>query len=340
MNAPKFIVVIGTSAGGVAALGELVSQLDKHMDAAFFIVMHLSNSTLSDFLVQRLQPATDLPCSVAEDAAFIERGHVYIAPPNEHVVVIHGQIVVGHGPKENSWRPSIDVLFRSAAAAYNSCVVGIILTGFLNDGSAGMLAIKRSGGVCIVQDPNEAEVPDMPLSVLNNMEVDYSVGLARMGEILTAVMKQLPTPVKPPSEVLAEADIAARMAVGMERVTSLGEHSLYNCPDCGGGLWKIEGEHVARYRCYTGHTYNETELLTKQGENVESTLWVAVRMMEERSNLYNKIAREHTKKGLSRISASYEQNAAELKNHIDILRKVLIDIHNNRSMNASAYGNT
>ena len=334
---PKFIVVIGASAGGVAALSELVGQLSTKMDAAFFVVMHLSATAISDFLVHRLQPHTNLKCIVATDAAPIERGHIYIAPPNQHLIVIRDQIVVGHGPKENSWRPSIDVLFRSAAAAYNSHVLGIILTGFLNDGTAGMMAVKQSGGICIVQDPNEAEVPDMPVSVLNNVEVDYSISLANMGEVVSGLLEDDPKEVEAPSQVIAEADIAARMAVGIERINGLGKHSVYNCPDCGGGLWQISGEEITRYRCYTGHTYNEDELLAKLGDNVESTLWVAVRMMEERSNMYSKIARDNRKKGLARISESYDKNADELKRHIDTLRDMLVLIQKRRAENREAH---
>jgi two-component system chemotaxis response regulator CheB len=330
---PKFVVVIGTSAGGVAALSELVGQLNPTMDAAFFIVMHLSNTAISDFLVHRLQPHTNLKCVVATDAIAVQRGHIYLAPPNQHMILIRDQIVVGHGPKENSWRPSIDVLFRSAAAAYNSHTIGIILTGFLNDGTAGMIALKQSGGICIVQDPNEAEFPDMPLSVLNNLQVDHSISLANMSEVLSGLLEREPIAVEPPSHVLAEADIAARMAVGIERVNGLGNHTVYNCPDCGGGLWQINGEEITRYRCYTGHTYNENELLSKLGDNVESTLWVAVRMMEERSNMYSKIARDNRKKGLARISDSYDRNADELKKHIDTLRDILVLIQKSRTEN-------
>ena len=291
MDRPGFIVVIGTSSGGVAALTEFVGQLDGGMDAAFFIVMHLSDTALSDFLLQRLQPATNLKCQVAKNAMPIEKGHIYIAAPNEHLIVNQDQIIVGYGPRENSWRPSIDVLFRSAAAAYNSRVIGIVLTGFLHDGTLGMFAIKRSGGVAIVQDPKEAEVPDMPLNVLNNMEADYCIRLSQMGEVLRHVMAHSPQPVEPPAEIIAEAQIASRMAVGMDNVARLGNSSIYSCPDCGGGLWKVDDEGLARYRCYTGHSYYESELLTKQGENVEATLWVAVRMMEERSTYILKLQR-------------------------------------------------
>ena len=218
MDHPGFIVMIGTSSGGVAALAEFVGQLDKKMDAAFFIVMHLSDTALSDFLLQRLQPATNLKCQVAKNAMPIEKGHIYIAAPNEHLIVNHDQIVVGYGPRENSWRPSIDVLFRSAAAAYNSRVIGVVLTGFLHDGTwnvrskAKWRCRHRSGS-------QEAEAADMPQSVLNAMEVDHCIGLSRMGEVLRHAMALRPQPVEPPAEILAEAQIASRMAMGTDNVS-------------------------------------------------------------------------------------------------------------------------
>lgn len=323
---PKFIVVVGTSAGGLNALIELINQLNPEMDAAFFVVMHLSKTGISEYLIQRLQPISQLPCIVAKDAISIKAGHIYIAPPNEHLIVIKDQIVVGHGPEENRWRPSIDVLFRTAAAAYNSRVIGIILTGLLGDGTSGMLAIKRSGGVCVVQDPNEAEFPDMPLSVLNNMEADHCIGLANLGAVLTEIMASEPKEITPPEDVLVEASIARNMTASMDQIVGLGEHSIFACPDCGGGLWKVEGDAITRLRCHIGHTYNERELMIKQGENVEATLWVALRMMEERKTLFERIAQEHVKKGLARIATGYQKSVGELKMHISKMKEILVTI--------------
>src|SRR5665647_95453 len=178
MDEPKFVIIVGTSAGGLKALSEFAGQLKPGLDAAVFIVMHLSRTSISDFLMHRLQPLTDLKCEVATEGATIKKGHIYVAAPNLHLLVKKGKIILGYGPEENRWRPSIDVLFRSAAAAYSTRVIGVILTGLLDDGTTGMLAIKRSGGTCIVQNPNEAEFPDMPLSVLDNMEVNYCISLA------------------------------------------------------------------------------------------------------------------------------------------------------------------
>jgi two-component system chemotaxis response regulator CheB len=324
---PKFIVVIGASSGGLTALSEVVGQLDEKMDAAFFVVLHLSKTAISDYLLHRLQPLTKLKCVVAKDKMPIQRGYFYVAPPNEHLILIKNQIVVGLGPEENFWRPSIDVLFRSAAAAYNSSVIGIILTGFLSDGTSGMQAVKKSGGTTIVQDPNQAEAPDMPLSVLSNMEVDHITTLDQVGELLGSVFQSDPTATEVPSDVAAEASIAEKMAVGIERVQELGEQSLFTCPDCGGTLFKMGNGHDNRFRCFTGHVYNENELLIQQNHNIESTIWVAVRMMEERKNLYTKISKGHQKKGHSTVAKSYQQSADDLTKHIETLKSILIAVH-------------
>lgn len=317
MEIPKYIVVIGTSAGGANALIELVSQLTPEMDAAYFIVMHLSKTSISNYLINRLQPHTSLPISAAKDAEPIEKGRVYMATPNEHLILIKGQVVVGHGPEENRWRPSIDVLFRSAAAAYNAKVVGIILTGLLNDGTSGMSAIKRSGGICIVQDPNEAEFPDMPLNVLNTLEVDHCISLSGMGSILMECFKGERQEQTPPDDVLTEANIVSNMLTRIDHMPQLGKHIIYACPDCGGGLYEVDNDKAKHFRCHVGHAYVKSELLQKQGENIEATLWVALRMMEERNSLFLKISSEHTSKGLTRIAATYQRSASEIQLHIE-----------------------
>ncbi|MGI8635484.1 MAG: chemotaxis protein CheB, partial [Segetibacter sp.] len=253
MSQPKFVIVVGTSAGGMNALSEFVGQLNAGMDAAVFIVMHLSATTISDFLRQRLQPFTQLQCEIATDGIAIKKDHIYIAAPNLHLLVKKGTILIGRGPQENQWRPSIDVLFRSAAAAYNTRAIGVVLTGMLNDGTAGMLAIKRSGGTCIVQNPEEAEYPDMPISVLDNMEVDYCISLANMGEVIVGITQTSPEEKPAPNDVIIESQISERVVVDYDNVKQLGEKSIYACPDCGGGLWNInkggEGQGKAdRYR--------------------------------------------------------------------------------------------
>lgn len=330
MKAPKFIVVVGTSAGGMNALIELVSQLTENIDAAFFIVMHLSRTSISDFLVHQLQPHTLLKCAVAKEDTAIEKGHIYIAAPNQHLLVKKDKIILGRGPEENRWRPSIDVLFRSAAAAYSTRVIGVVLTGSLDDGTTGMLAIKRSGGACIVQDPNEAEYPDMPLSVLNNMEVDYCIPLHQMGETIFEITKLNPEEIAAPQDVIIESEIAERVVVDYENVKRLGVKSIYACPDCGGGLWNISEQNGQpdRYRCHIGHSYSEKDLVVKQGEILESTLWTALRIMEERRNLLKKMEDDNNKKGLSKMAASYQEKGADIQFHVDKMKEILFATQN------------
>lgn len=199
LQPPKFIVVIGASAGGLDALSEMVQGLQNGNDTAYCIVLHLSRKGIGDFVVHRLSLVTSIPCSMAKDGAAIESNHIYVARPNQHMLVKDGKIKLGAGPEENRWRPSIDVLFRSAAVAYSSHCIGVILSGLLDDGTSGMWAIKRSGGVCIVQDPEQAEYPDMPVSVMNHMEVDHVLTLADMGLAISKFIATAPAEKRSPT---------------------------------------------------------------------------------------------------------------------------------------------
>jgi two-component system chemotaxis response regulator CheB len=204
-------------------------------------------------------------------------------------------------------------------------VIGIVLTGFLNDGTSGMSAIKRSGGYCIVQDPNEAEYPDMPLSVLENMEVDYCVSLSKMGGTIKEILeKHIPENITTPPEILKEAEIAEKAATRMDSVAEIGTHSFIACPDCGGGLWNVDNKDaIKRYRCHVGHVYSENDLLIKQAESLEATLWIALRMMEERRSLLTRLGEEDLRKGLTRIGNSHKKRASDLEHHIEKLKELL-----------------
>lgn len=323
---PKYVVVIGASAGGLNAIAELVTQLKPGMNIAVLVVLHLPRKGISDFLVHKLQQATEMHCVSAADEGKIHSDHIYIAAPNYHLLVKDGRTIIGHGPTENRWRPSIDVLFRSAAAHYDGRAIGIVLTGLLDDGTAGMLAIKKSGGTCIVQDPNEAEYPDMPMSVLNNMEVDYCIPLDEMGKIIEEISSVEPHHHHIPEEIRQEADIAEKVSVGIDIVSQLGDQSVFTCPDCGGALWKITEGKTDRYRCHIGHSYSERDLVVKQAEQAEATLWVAVRMMEERRNLLLKLENESIQKGFHRIAADHGERATDLEEHISKLKEMLFSV--------------
>jgi two-component system, chemotaxis family, protein-glutamate methylesterase/glutaminase len=322
-----YIVCIGSSAGGLNAVSELLSQLPVKLNAAVFVVLHLSRAALGDILVGRIKKNTALPCSIPKDKDVIQPGHVYIAAPDAHLLIKKDRIVIGHGPAENRFRPSIDVLFRSAAASYREHAIGIVLTGFLNDGTAGMWAIKQNGGHCIVQDPNEAEYPDMPLSVLESIEVDHCVNLNKMGAIIQSIVKEIPVNKVTPSPVVeVEAQLSERIATGIKNVSSIGEKTIYACPDCGGGLWKIDNEKTYHYRCHIGHSYTEKDLNIQQAESIEHTLWVAIRMMEERKILLLKMGKEHTGKGLGKLGNDYRERAAQMDIHIGQMKELLFSI--------------
>jgi two-component system chemotaxis response regulator CheB len=321
---PKFIVVIGASAGGLNSIIELCAQLKEDTHAALFIVLHVPHISDNDILIQRIQRSTPFTCKTAEHEEPIRRGHIYLAEADKHLVIKEGQLLLGQGPPENRWRPSIDILFRSAAAAYKGRTIGIILSGLMQDGVAGMLAIKESGGTCIVQDPKEAEYPDMPRAVLNHVKVDYEVSLATIGTILREKSKNgYMIKAEVPSHVTKEAQIAERVALGIENVQPLGERSNYSCPDCGGALWEVVDESLVRYRCHTGHVYNQGELYIRQTESLENTLWIALRMLEERRDLLKKMIREESSKGWLRSAVHKQERVEELEVHIERLRTIL-----------------
>jgi len=327
-DGPKFMVVIGTSAGGIRALEELVMQLKPEMDAAFFVVLHLSRKGVGDVLFQRLQQYSALPCRVAVNDEPIKKGTVFLAPPDHHLLLDKGKVITGSGAPENRWRPSINNLFRSAAANYNSRVIGIILTGLLDDGTAGMSTIKRSGGIAIVQNPNEAEYPDMPLSVLENMDVDYVESLSKMGELLSEIIANTnPEPVEVPPDVIQETNLDKRVSTRVDDLTKF-ERSDFNCPDCGGGLWITQKEHPTHLRCHVGHSFTERELLLRLTEVTEETFWTALRMMEERRALLTRLANRDKERGYSSTAHMHQKKAKDLEIHIENLKRILFSAGN------------
>jgi two-component system chemotaxis response regulator CheB len=287
---PLNIIVIGASAGGFAAVSKLLSSVNADLNAAIFIVVHISRNSDADIICKMLQKHSTLKCKVAVDGEAITSGHIYVASADHHMLLEEGRILVQKGAYENHYRPSIDVLFRSAAATYGACVIGIILTGMLDDGTSGMYAIKRSGGTCIVQHPEDAEFPNMPYSVINNMEVDYILPVADMGpQLINLLMNRSCAKGEIPNDVRVEADITRRMSSDPEDLKKLGPATDLTCPDCGGTLNKIENDAIPRFRCFTGHVFTGACLEDLQLTSLEESIWTAIRMMEERRNLLSSI---------------------------------------------------
>jgi len=314
------IIVVGASAGGMQALMQLTAQFPKDFPAAIFIVNHMGADTTGDRLVEALNQSGGLTCEHAYDEQAFQSGHIYLAPSDQHILLVKEKILVTKGARENRYRPAIDPLFRSAAVAYGNRVMGIILTGYLDDGTSGMMAIKQCGGICIVQDPLDASYPDMPQSVINNVGADYCLPIAEMGMLLSdLVRRKLPRRKQPPKDIVIEAEIAQRVLSDLPSVEALGQQVPFNCPDCGGVLWQItEGDDFLRYRCHTGHAFTSAVLLAQQTAKIEETLWVALRMFEERQNLISTMGQSQ---GSS--SSSVLQRVQDSQVHIDRIRAML-----------------
>jgi len=318
------IIVIGASVGGVEALSNLVSQFPEDLPATIFIVQHII-PTATGQLAQVLSRVGPLPATMAQDCESFESGHIYVAPPDHHLLVKQGYLRVTRGLRENRFRPAIDPLFRSAAVAYGTRVVGVVLTGLLNDGTSGLLAIKRCGGIAIVQDPTDALHPDMPLSALENVEVDYCVPVLKMGALLCRLSQEPATATPPiPDELRLEVDIVENPAVSTNGAVQLGEPAALSCPECGGPLWKLHDEKLNRYRCTIGHAFTTASLLEGQSEAIEYALWAAVRTMEERVRILMSLVHGRREHGQSRTADSFQTQAEELKKYAQQIRKILL----------------
>jgi two-component system, chemotaxis family, protein-glutamate methylesterase/glutaminase len=321
-NKGRNIIVIGTSSGGLDALDNLIGQLPSDLSASIFIVQHMAPENTADSLIHKLSRHRSFHCRLARNGESFKPQRIYIAPPDNHLLVKKNKLLVTKGARENRNRPGIDPLFRSAAVTHGPSVIGVVLTGMLDDGTAGLIAIKKCGGVTVVQDPKDAAYPGMPQSALNNLKVDYCVPIAEMGRLLETLCHEHPGKTKPiPKDISTEAEVAERVLSDVAQVNGLGSLVPYNCPNCGGVLWEIDSPDLKRYRCHTGHSFSVSALLTSQSEKIEETLWVALRMFEERKNLLNNIAHEQTKvKGKN----SAAQRAKETQVHIERIKAMLL----------------
>lgn len=322
MKENKHIVVVGTSAGGMRALIALIEQLPKDFPVPLLIVQHISSDATGDALLNELNKIGKLKCLHATQGEKIKAGHIYLAPTDNHLMIEkNGSLLVTKGAQENRSRPAIDPLFRSAATSFGNRTIGILLTGYLDDGTSGLISIQRCGGICIIQDPADADYPDMPKNALNQIKPDYCIPIAEMGGILSAlVARKSKKQSAIPEDIVKEVKIAKRVLSDLPSVNSLGEQVPFNCPGCGGVLWKMNEGSDLRYRCHTGHAYTAAALLAEQTMKIEETMWTALRMFEERKNLLTTIAKDQ--KGA--IAASANERAKMSQVHIDRIRAILL----------------
>jgi two-component system, chemotaxis family, protein-glutamate methylesterase/glutaminase len=305
--ANRDIIVIGTSAGGVKALSTIVEQLPDDLNAAIFIVLHISPHQRSN-LPEILTRAGNLTAAHAKDGEPIDRGRIYIAPPDRHLLLEDGRVRITKGPKENRFRPAIDPLFRSAAYAYGPGVIGVVLTGALDDGTAGLWAIKDRGGIAVVQDPDDAEQRSMPWTAITNVEVDYCLPITDIAKLLVALTQGSIGP-EMGSLVSDKFGIETKISLGEDSadldVTQLGKLSEFSCPECHGTLTEIVNGKLQRYRCHTGHAFSSASLLAELTDSVEQSLWNSIRAIEERIRLL-----KHLKEHSADIASNTETNSA------------------------------
>lgn len=324
------IIVIGTSAGGLKALGMVLGALPPNLDATLFIVQHLAADKPS-LLPQILTDVGALPASHPSDGEPIQSARIYVAPPDYHLLINQGVMRVVRGPQENRFRPAIDTLFRSAARAYGPRVVGVVLTGYLDDGTVGLQAIKKRGGVAIVQDPSEAEYPSMAKSALRFVRVDYCLPLAEISDRLVQLSKE-PAAEEEAYPVTEEIEVESKIAEqGMntqeflEHVEAIGTRTTYTCPECNGSIWQIGSSEPLRFRCHTGHSFTANVFLSEQTQNLENALWSAVRAMEEKVTFARQMAERMESYNLSNDAAKYQEHAKGLDQEVALIRGLILN---------------
>ncbi|MFO1026575.1 MAG: chemotaxis protein CheB [Acetobacteraceae bacterium] len=318
------IIAIGGSLGAVSVVRELCSGLAPDLIASVFIVIHVASHG-DNLLAALLQEDTGLPVSTATDGDRLEKGRIYIAPADHHMLVIDGTIRLGNGPRENMVRPAIDPLFRSVGISYGGRAIGVVLTGLLNDGAAGLADLKRCGGVTIVQGPRDAVAADMPLGALRTSSVDYRAPLSELGALLTTLMTEEAGPSPPvPDDIRLEVDIARGRQVTTDEIATIGDPVALSCPACGGVMSQVRDNKVLRFRCQVGHAYTADSLSTQQEDSVDEAMRIALRILEERRILLTKMARDATEHGQHQMARTLLTRAEECGRHAEVLRRSVL----------------
>lgn len=317
------IVVIGASAGGVEALRETVAALPADLPATVLVVLHIppyAGSVLPSILGR----AGALPARHALSDGPLQPSTVLIAPPDQHLVVHESRVLLSRGPKENGHRPAVDVLFRTAARAAGRRVIGVVLSGVLDDGTAGLQAVAQRGGVTVVQDPDDALYPGMPQNALDHLAVDHVCKGSELGAALTELCRtEIDGPQPEASELLElESDIAM-----MNDTTSGPEHpgkpAGYSCPDCAGTLFEIRDGEIVRYRCRVGHAWSAESLFGEQAMQLDSALWMALRSLEEKAALARELGTRADQRSSPLTARRFAEQAEESSRAASLIRSML-----------------
>src|SRR3954468_1317626 len=318
------IVVIGASAGGVEALQQLVELLPADYPGAIFVVMHIGPSSI---LPEILSRAGKLQAITAEHNVRYLANRIYIAPPNRHLLINDGIMQLDPGPRENGARPSIDPLFRSAARTHRERVAGVILTGTLDDGAAGLYAVRARGGLAIVQDPTEAAAPDMPLNAMRHMTVDHCLPLAGIAALLTKIASEESESDEVSSQDMKEQrndliDPPELMKSPPPNETQI----ALSCPECNGSLYEQKEGDMAHFRCHIGHSFSPVSLSQAHKEVLERALWTAVRTLNERVMMHRQFLRRERNGAEEFIFKRFQESAAAAERDVDLLREIIARI--------------
>ncbi|MGE5490141.1 MAG: chemotaxis protein CheB [Actinomycetota bacterium] len=324
------IIVLGASAGGLKALSVIFGRLPADLQASLFVVQHLSADHVS-LLPAILSDVSALPAVHGVDGEDIRRGVIYVAPPDYHLLVNREHVRVVRGPRENRFRPAIDSLFRSAARSYGPRVVGVVLTGLLDDGTVGLQAIKRRGGVAVVQDPLDAEYPSMPSNALSFVNIDYTLPLAEIASVLIRLVEE-PAAEEDTFAIPWDMEIEANVAEQqmnteqlLKGVEEIGSRTTFTCPACNGSLWQVGEDEPLRFRCHIGHAFTAKALLAEQTQSLENALWSAIRLMEEKVAFARRMAERRIRLNLPEAAEPYLQYADRLDQEVGALRRMTVE---------------
>lgn len=316
----KDIVAIGGSTGSGAVLKRIVGGLAADLPASIFVSTHMPAQG-AGFLADMLAGSGPLPAAQAVDGQPIKRGRIYVAAPDRHLLLLGDTIRLAPGPRENMARPAVDPMFRSAALSFGARVVGVVLTGMLDDGASGLAAIKARGGTAVVQHPLDAEADQMPLAALQATEVDHVAVAGDVASTLAAIIQEKAGPSPPATDELRlEVEIAAGARLGSRHLRALADPSALSCPDCQGVLSEIRGSHPLRFRCQIGHGFT-AEYLAARIDDVDEAVRIAMRIMEERVTLVDRMARDARESGRAAVAELYEARVVEYQHYATTLRE-------------------
>jgi two-component system, chemotaxis family, protein-glutamate methylesterase/glutaminase len=315
------VVAVGASAGGVEVLAKLFALLPAGLDAPILVVQHLSPNYVSE-LPKILNQHTPIPAVFAEDGSMLENGKIYVAPPDHHLLVKDRQISVTRGPKENRFRPSVDALFRSVAYTYREKAIGIILSGALDDGTAGLWSIKHFRGITVIQEPAEAQFDSMPLSARDQVDIDYCLPVREISQLLIRITKE-PVMEEPNGQDRAKKRMEMEVSIAVEGdafrkgIMEEAELTPFTCPECHGVLVQIREGKIVRYRCHTGHAYSRSALLAAITEKVDESYWGAMKSLKEAAMLLNHMGKELENQGQTQAAALFfeEEKASNEQSH-------------------------